>query len=196
MSENAKPPFVTFEIRAVEDREQSIAEGHFVAKDVVYAIITPAGTKDRIDKIAEDWLKDLEEAVRGERFPSQWLDAYRQRYRSWLETREIPEDGTPVVSWTMVSPAQVRMLLDMSVRTVEQLAEANEETISRLGMGGRALKDKAKAWLDSSEGQGKIAGELSSLRQENEALKVRDEQRETQLKELQAKVKALSPQKA
>ena len=65
MSEDAKPPFVIFETRAVEDREQSIAEGHYVAKDVNYAIITPAGTKDRIEKVAEDFAAEVAKAVQG-----------------------------------------------------------------------------------------------------------------------------------
>lgn len=192
MSDNPQPPFVQFETRAIEDRSATIEAGHFVAKDVNYAIITPAGTKDRIEKIAEEWLRDLAEAVRQDRFPSDWLDSYRRRYNSWVETRQIPEEGTSIKDWPSVSPAQVRNLLDLNIRTIEQLAEATEEAILRLGMGGRALKEKAKAWLDASKGQGKLASELDRLRQENEALKTRDTQRDEELKILTAKVEALS----
>ena len=41
----ARPPYVQFEMRAVEDRQASIDAGHYVAKDVAYAIITPAGSR-------------------------------------------------------------------------------------------------------------------------------------------------------
>lgn len=191
MSETAKPPFVIFETRAVEDREKSITEGHFVAKDVVYAVITPAGTKDRIEKVAEDWLRDLEEAVQQERFPQTWLNAYKQAYKSWCETREVPEFGIPVGDWPAISPAQCKMLLDLNLRTIEQVAEANEEALSRMGMGARALKAKAQAYLDTSKGAGKVSAELDKLRQELEALKTRDQAREEEFKALKTENEAL-----
>ena len=191
MSEEAKPPFVIFEIRAVEDRAKSITEGHYVAKDVHYAIITPAGTKDRIEKVAEDWLKDLEEAVRQERFPHTWLVAYQNAYKSWVETREVPEFGIPVTSWPAASPAQVKMLLDLNIRTIEQVAEATEEALSRMGIGARALKAKAQAYLDASKDGGKVAGELDELRTKVEALLARDSEREAELKKLKTENEAL-----
>lgn len=181
MSEDAKPPYVTFEVRAVEDRTASIEKGHYMSKDVIYAVITPAGTKDRIEKVAEDWLTDLEEAVRQERFPTHWLRAYRQAFESWKETREIPENGTPVANCALFSPAQVKILLDLNLRTVEQVAEAHEEALARIGMGARALKQRAQAWLDSSKGQGQLAGELEELRQAISELRQRDSEREEEL---------------
>jgi hypothetical protein len=190
MSE-ARPAYVIFETRAVEDREQSIAQGHFVAKDVHFAIVTPAGTKDRLEKVATDWLRDLEEGVKQERIPMEWMQAYRKRYEAFLESREIPEDGIPVTDWPQASPAVVKMLLDISVRTVEQLAEANEETVNRIGMGGRALKAKAQAYLDASKGDGKVSAELDKLRQQVAELTARDKDREAALKALEAENKAL-----
>lgn len=191
MSADAKPPFVTFEVRAVEDRTASIDAGHYVAKDVVYAIITPAGTRDRIEKVATEWLKDLETAVQQERFPQAWLHAYQQAYKGWVENREVPENGIPVSSWPAPSPAQVSMLLDIGLRTVEQVAEANEEAVQRMGMGGRALKAKAQAYLDSAKSDGKLSSELDALRKQVEALTTRDADREAELKTLKAENEAL-----
>lgn len=34
----ARPPYVTFEFRAEEDRAASIEAGHYVSKDVAYAL--------------------------------------------------------------------------------------------------------------------------------------------------------------
>lgn len=195
MSEDAKPPFVIFETRAIEDREKSIDEGHYVAKDVVYAIVTPAGTKDRIEKVAEDWLRDLEEAVKQERFPQAWLNAYKQAFKSWCETREVPEFGVPVGNWPAISPAQCKMLLDLNLRTIEQVAEANEEALNRMGMGARALKSKAQAYLDTSKGDGKVSAELDKLRQELEGFKTRDKEREDELKALKAENESLKKAK-
>lgn len=185
MSQEAKPPYVTFEVRAVEDRAASIEAGHYCVQDVHYAIITPAGTKDRIEKVAEEWLRDLEGAVREERFPAQWLQAYRHAYKVWCETQEVPLDGTSIRNWAAVSPAQAKMLLDLHIMTVEQLAEATEEAIVNMGMGGRALKAKAQAYLEASAGPGKVGAELEAMRQEIAQLKTRDEAREAELKRLQ-----------
>lgn len=171
MEQEARPPYVIFETRPIEDREQSVATGRYVAKDVIFAIVTPAGTKDRLEKLAEDWLRDLEEAVRQDRFPAPWFDAYKQRYEAFLRNEEIPEEGTPIREWAAVSPAQAKNILGANIRTVEDLAQANEEALLRIGMGARALKDKAQAWLDVAEKRGKPAEELAALRAENEDLK-------------------------
>lgn len=189
--EDAKPPYVIFEFRAVEDRTASIEAGHYVAQDIAYAIITPAGTKDRIEKEAEAWLKDLEAAVQQDRFPSSWLSAFRQRYKDWVESRETPEFGIPVTTWPGVSPGQAKMLLDLNYRTVEQVAEATDEGTSRMGMGGRAMKAKAQAFLDTAKGDGKVAAELDTLRQKVEELANRDTAREEEIIKLRAENEAL-----
>lgn len=186
MSDTPQPAYVIFELRAVEDRNATIEAGHVVYKDVAYAIVTPAGTKDRIEKEAEAWLRDLEEGVHQERIPAAWLQAYRQAFKAWEESREVPEIGIPITSWPGVTPAQAKMLLDLNFRTVEQLAEATEEGMARMGMGGRALKSKAQAFLDAANDTGKTAEELASLRQQVETLLARDAERETELAKLKS----------
>lgn len=195
MSETPRPPYVQFEIRAVEDRTASEDAGHYVAKDVIFAIVTPAGTRDRIEKVAEEWLLGIKEGVAQERIPAEWEHAYRRALKDFTESRETPEEGTPVTQWPTATPAQVKLLLDLNIRTVEALAEMTEEAIGRVGMGGRALKTKAQAWLDSAKGQGKLASELEHLRTENADLKARDEKREEELKLLKAQVEALAEKK-
>ena len=63
-------------------------------------------------------------------------------------------------------PAQVKAILDANVRTVEDLAVANESTLAAIGMGARSLKEKAQAWLDSASSTGKTAEELDELRKQ------------------------------
>lgn len=170
--QQARPPYVQFELRAVEDRAASIQTGHYVAKDLAFAIITPAGSKDRIEKIAEDWLRDMAEQVRQERLPAEWLAHYKTLYTAWKEGQDLPENGTPIRTWAVVSPAQIEMLMALRIRTVEDLASANEEAIARMGMGGRTLKQKAADWLSSAASTGRGVEAAASLRAENEALKL------------------------
>lgn len=170
--QQARPPFVQFEYRAVEDRSASIERGCYVSRDVAFAIITPAGSKDRIEKIAEDWLADMKMQVSQERLPNEWFQHYRTVYAAWKEGREVPETGISVRNWPVASPAQVEMLLNLRIRTVEELATCNEEAISRMGMGGRALKQKAVDWLSAAEKTGKDVENTASLRAEIEQLKL------------------------
>lgn len=164
--QEARPPFVRFEIRAVEDREASIKQGFHVARDVAFAVITPAGSKDCTEKIAEEWLANMRDQVQQERLPAEWYQHYRRLYDAWKEGREAPETGLSVRNWPVASPAQIELLLSLRIRTVEDLAVANEEAISRMGMGGRALKQKAVDWLASASTHGRAAEQAADLRAE------------------------------
>lgn len=167
----ARPPYVSFEVRAVEDRTASISAGHYVTKDIDFALITPQGSKDRIELIVSEWFQMLEAEVRADRFPLAWLSAFKEAYKFWKEGLEIPENGFSILNWPVLSPSQVRTFLDMGIRTVEDVAAMNEEAIRHIGMGGRSLKQRAADWLASSENVGKASEELSALRQENEHLR-------------------------
>lgn len=190
MSED-RPPFATFEMRTVEDREASLAAGHYVGKEIAFAIITPAGSKDRIEKNADEWLKDLQEAVNQGRFNPQWLSSYRSIYKDWSEGREVPESGTAILTWPAISRSQQEAILNANIRTVEDLAEANEPAMNSIGMGARALKAQAIAWLEASQGTGKLAGKLEKLQIENDGLKAVNQALSDQVKSLQADIKTL-----
>ena len=195
MSDSPRPNYVKFEVRAVEDRTRSIEEGHFVPKDVIFAIVTPAGTKDRLEKPADEWIESIEEGIKQERIPAEWGPAYRKALQNFKDGLELPEHGTPITNWPAISPAQTRVLLDINVRTIEDVAEMNEETLNRLGMGGRALKEKARAWLDSSEDTGKVAAEVEGLRQANIALEERNASLEERLAKLEKQLQKEKPAK-
>jgi hypothetical protein len=187
-----RPPYVVFETRAVEDRDASIAAGHFVAKDVHYAIITPSGSKDRLEKEASVWLVDIEAAVREERFPSDWLRTYKNVYQDFLDGKETPENGISIKNWPSASPAQVSAILGANIRTVEELAEANESALNHIGMGARALKDLAISYLEASQDVGKVSQELNALRKQNEAFTQKNESLQAKVAELASQIEALS----
>ena len=188
----ARPPFVAFEVKAEEDRQASIDAGYYKTKDVIYALITPQGSKDRIEREVQSWFASMRQSVQEGRFPREWLRVFEENFKAWQEGREIPENGTPLLTWPVASPAQVKSVIDVGVRTVEDLAQANEETIMRIGMGGRALKEKALSWLQAAASTGKVTEELSALRAELADERVKNKTLETQLQELSKKVEALT----
>lgn len=168
----AKPPYVMFEYRPVEDRTETIAQGRPIYKDVAYAIITPAGSKDRIPKVAEEWLQSIKALARQEQYPLAWVDHYSRLYDHWVNGEELPETGLSVKNWPLATPSEVKALLEQSVRTVEDVAVMNEETMTRLGMGGRRLKQRAQEFLKAASGPGAQSAEVTALKAENEQLKL------------------------
>lgn len=186
-----RPPYVRFVLKPVEDRNESLAAGHYVARDEIFAIITPQGSKDLIERKATEWLEILRQQVAEQRYQPEWLRAHKEAFEAFKADREPPLNGTSIKMMTMLSPSQVEALMHLRVVTVEDLAAANEETISRIGMGGRALKQKAQEWLSSANGTGKQVERIVALQQENETLKETVTRQGEALKELQEQVAAM-----
>lgn len=184
MEVKERPPYVQWKIIPQEDRDASEAEGHYVAKDVIFAIITPQGSKDKIERNAEEWLKQIADQAKEGRFPGEWVAAFKHAFAEYKDGREVPENGTAIVNWPALSEAQKENILRANIRTVEDLAAANESTLNEIGMGARALKGKAQAWLDSSADVGKVAMELEKLRKS-------DEEKESSIQALTEQLKAL-----
>lgn len=188
-----RPPYVNFERRGVHDTARTLESGHYATKDVDYAIITPAGSKDRIEREVDVWFTKLAQDVRAERFPSEWLQKYKHAYSEWKEGREPPLTGTDIRQWPLLTPAQLELMLHWKVRTIEDLAEANEETIGRFGMGGRVLKDKAVTWLKEAKSIGISAEKVTQLEQENRDLKATVDRQQIALEQLRMTVEGLKP---
>lgn len=189
-----RPPFVRFEVRAEEDRQASIEAGHYVGKDFDYALITPMGSKDCIERKVDEWFLKLQSDVSEGRCPREWLAGFKGLYADWKSGRESPASGSPILDWPPASPSQIKTLLSLHVRTVEDLAAANEEVLGRIGMGARALKQRAIDWLASAKNTGKVSEESAALKVENEQLKERCALLEERVGTLTAKVEALTTQ--
>lgn len=159
-----RPPYVEFEYRAVENRQASAEAGHAVYDNVAFAMITPAGSRDCVEKIAEDWLNYIDKQAQEGRYNPAWARGFRANFKEWLTGNEIPEIGTGLRQWPQITPAELKMCLGANIRTVEDLAVANEQTLQRIGMMGRVLKDKAETWLKASAG-GKVSEEIANLKQ-------------------------------
>ena len=193
MAEAAKdrPPYVAFEYRSVEDRNATIEAGHYVGKDVAYAIITPQGSKDRIERVATDWFSSMEQMVAEERFPAEWLRAYRSVFKEWSEGNGIPESGTPILTWPAVNKSQAQAILFANIRTVEDLAQANEAAVAAIGIGARSLVQRAKDWLSAAKDTGQLAERLSALEAAKEGDALTIESQAATIAALKAQVAAL-----
>jgi hypothetical protein len=188
--QDARPSYVAFERRAVEDRAASMVAGMYKTRDVDFAVITPAGSKDRIERVAAEWFPMLEQQVKESRLPQPWFEAYQRQYEAFKKGEELPLNGTPIRGWLVASPSQQRTLIDLHILTVEDMAGATAEAMQAIGMGSIALKQKAKAWLDSAE-QGKSSEALAGLKVENETLKAQITEEREKRGELERRILAL-----
>lgn len=187
-----RPPFVRFETRSEEDREATIQAGHYVGRDVDYAFITPAGSRDVIERNVKEWLTQLDEQVLQERINPAWRNAFRDMYRAFVEGKELPITGTPIINWPGLSPSQTKQLQSLNLRAVEDVAAMNEETIARIGMGGRALKDRAVAYLETASNVGAVAEVSAALKAENADLRRQNEELQARMRSLETQFMAMS----
>lgn len=185
LMQQGRPPYVRFEQRAEEDRNETIKQNKLVLKDVDYVNILTAGSKDTVEKPAQEWLDHCEQMAGKGKWPQEWITAHRKMYQDWKAGLEVVPIGFSVRQWPAISKAQAENLVIAGVLTVEDLAAANEQTMGRIGMGARELKAKAKAWMDSAkDNKGEELAALRAqmadvmdvvdrLREENEQLKIR-----------------------
>ena len=180
-----RPPFVTFEQRPVEDRDASIAAGGIVMRDVDYVIVRQIGSKDTVEKVATEWLADIEKAAGQGSYPGEWARHFRDKYTAFKAGQAEPEMGLSVRQWPSLSKAQAENLVAAGVRTVEDVAAMNEPTMQRVGMGARELKNKAKAYLESRD-TNKAAERIAALEAQLSDAKSRNESLEARLAALEA----------
>lgn len=156
-----RPAYLQFETVSVEDRAASVEAGHPVYKDVHYVNVTaPGGSNTVVRKPARKFL----EQKRNDTF----YQHYKHVYEAWCEGQDEPVEGTPLKMWPPITPAQLSTCIAANIRTVEDLAAAPEQALSKMGMGARALQQKAAAWLSSASGDGKAAEEIAQLKRDNE----------------------------
>lgn len=176
-----KPCFVQFEQRAVQVMQPGAPgdlpipklskDGVPMYVDIDFVTVRQPGGIDSVVYEVEHWFKTIiPMELAANRLNPEIAKAYHKYYESWKQGQEIPVDGTPIKNWSVPSPAQIKMMTDLNIRTVEELAALPDDGVRRLGMGGTELKLKAKAFLDSSRDSGKVAHEMASLKKTNELL--------------------------
>lgn len=198
--QDARPPFVSFERRAVEDRAESIRQGKYMTRDVDFIVVVPHGSAGKlsIEEVYEEWLAKIRPLagvdirapgamsdtplMAASRFPYEWLEKIERAYAAWKSGQELPIEGTPIENWPVLSPAQLVNCRSINIRTVEELAVATDDAVGRIGIGGIALRQRARDWLEALKSDaGKVSGEMEALKVENASLQQRLQELEDRL---------------
>lgn len=117
-----------------------------------------------------------------QRFPRQWM-AWQIAEGLIGGEGEIP--GWKLSEWEELNPDLVRELLYLRFQTVEQLAGASDRQIQGIGIGGVALRDKARVALRNKMGA-ETREALEAERAEKDALQARVDSLESMMKQFLA----------
>ena len=116
------------------------------------------------------------------RWPDRWL--YWQIKEGLVDgAQDIP--GWKIEEWTHLNPDQVRELKFMRFSVVEQIANASDAQVNKIGMGGLALRQNARQALHARMGA-EVRDEMQKKDAEISALKQADAEKEERLKKMEA----------
>lgn len=164
MSENAPSLHVEFYSEAVENKAKSAVEGRPIYEDREFVKIKFPGDPKRVH------VAPANEGYRRDQETNAWI-SYREdfpkHYERFKAGMEQMAEGTPISELPFLTEAKRKELRALNILTAEQLAGLDGSFLSRLGMGGRALKDQATAYLSHARDtalESRLAGENAELR--------------------------------
>lgn len=137
-------------IKFWSDHEPVAPAGNFVEVDWVEYAKKGANGQTTVEKVIR---------VRKHN-PAVW-SVIERGYEAWKKGQEDPVDGTPLAAWPGVTRGQVDQLRLLNIRSVEDVAKMTDDDCGRFGMGARAVRDKARAFVKAKEGQSVIADAMA-----------------------------------
>ena len=86
-------------------------------------------------------------------------------YEAWKRGQDAPVTGIPLDAAPFATREMCKVLAGVHIRSVEDLANAEDAALSKLNIPGvRALREKARAYLDAQANVAGVAAELAQLR--------------------------------
>lgn len=184
-----RPPFVQYEEREIGiNAEASQTAGRPIPRVLTLACITPHGSKDRFEKEADVWLKEIRnKALHGE-YPLEWVNFFEAQYAEWKKGNELPREGTPTRTWPAVTKEQGVRLIAMGYTTIEDVAQIPDSALGQVGPDGRYLRDLSRSWINDSKDKGINARALADANAKIEQQGQRIESLQQQVAVLQAQL--------
>lgn len=140
-----------FSIEAEQDSSESEKQGRPIFRDVEYIrVIFPGDNTREIFRPATE----LDKAK------------YSEEYARFKEGHQQTFSGTPLASWGVLHASTVAELRAIRVFTVEQLADLSELGIGKLGLGGRDMVSKAKAYLSRNTEVDRLKARVAELEEQ------------------------------
>lgn len=159
--EHDKSLAVRFYIQALRDDDASIKEGRPIYRDTEMVEIRVRGDRNNIV------IRAAREDDKGR---------FRLAYGQFKEQKTAVADGTPLAEWPVMSASMVEEMKYLGFYTVEQIAEANEASLSKVP-GLLSMKNRAKIFLEFAKG----ISPIEQMQADIEKLKAVSDSRESSL---------------
>lgn len=88
-------------------------------------------------------------------------------YTAWKQGQDAPVTGTPLDALPFMTREMVKVLASVHIRSAEDLANGEDAAMVKLNIPGiRAIREKARAYLDAQANVSGVAAELAALREQ------------------------------
>jgi predicted transcriptional regulator len=175
-----------FYLEAAKNEKRSVEESRPIFEDVEYVKIRIAGDKGNVFVAPAKSQGSAFDPSLGRRMT--YAEQFPEHYDAFKRHVNFREAGTPLEALGL-APFKIAELNGVNVFTVEALASLDGALLEKLGMGARALKDQASAFLKKSTDN----AALLKMQQENDALRDRLERMEQVLSSKTAPAQATAP---
>lgn len=147
----------TFHMQIKRDPAQSRAEGRDIHVEVPYARIQHVGDRNSIyDQPAHDKFQFVADPHEGSRWLSA-VDMFPDEWRAFMAGQHSdPVSGTRIEEFPGISRARAEDLKSLGIRTVENLAALSDAVVSKLGMDGGRLREKARNYIDAASASAEV----------------------------------------
>ena len=171
---NTRHLHIEFRNVAVENKAKSLKEGRpiYDQQEQVYIRFAGDTKKELVAPAHEKCMRDPSTGL--------WVSyaqVYHRHYEAFKTGQEAVGEGTPVEELPFIDAARRAELKALHIHTAEALASLEGINLSRLGMFGRELKERARAYIDKA----RDSALETRLAAENAALTLRIAALEAQL---------------
>lgn len=169
---NTRHLHVEFRNVAVENKAKSLKEGRpiYDQQEQVYIRFAGDTKKEFAAPAHEKFMRDPATGL--------WVtyaQAYHRHYEAFQSGQAAIGDGTPLEELPFIDTARRAELKALHIHTAEALAGLEGVNLSRLGMFGRELKEKASAYIQKARDSAletRLAAENAELKERLAALEV------------------------
>jgi hypothetical protein len=161
--------FIEFKPEKIENPAKTKEAGRPIFDDVELVSVQHVG-----DQKTWPWFRADERSIYirdrgGEGRYVTYAENFYEHYKAFKEGLARAQSGTPVEELPFLSAAKRAELKALNIHTAEALAQLEGTPLTRLGMGGREMKNQAQAYLDrAKEGamDAKLAAQNAQLQDE------------------------------
>ncbi|WKA31606.1 hypothetical protein [Bradyrhizobium roseum] len=160
----------TFSNLSIKDDAASKTAGRPIYNDVPVCTLKFSANKQTVGVFpAHEIFRWHDDPESGERTPLTYALAFPDQYRAFMNGEAQFASGTPLSELPFITQGKRLELKAINIHTAEALAVIDGNALKMLGLGGRALKEQAQAYLDTAAG----TADVTAIAAENADLKAR-----------------------